>query len=449
MWLILLDCSDSMAHPFETVGVDLPGSVRKFKAKDKLEAAKKAVLFQLGRLEEATDVVLFGFTSKVVEICAGHAGNVERFESKLAEVKAHNGTDIAAALDHAVEYVTGRPDIATQPAVLLISDGKSDVEQARAAARSCVSAGLTVHMLVIDPTHEGMQMAKAIMHITKGQLEPVTSDDEMLTGMTKAADRFMREAAQAEAILTGAEQEFVADREEAKTRPEVSFTAGYPKIIARGSNYPVQIYVHVSALLAEVEKLLREQLAPLGAALATSTADSALPIARGRLITVQPNIMNIFANPPRQEIVWVDDYHRLDFQISYAGQGRGATVCGGFVDIFVDGLIVGQIPVSINVPAKRAKLSVEGAAWVETVKMLSRIFASYAHEDEALVRACKTYYRTLGIHMYVDRDELLSGDPWRATLAKLMEKSDSSSFTGRRRPPIQPKWQMSGRSLST
>ena len=220
-------------------------------------------------------------------------------------------------------------------------------------------------MLVIDPTDEGMQMARAIMQITKGQLERVTSDDELLTGTSEAADRFTREAAQAEAVLTAAEQEFVADREEAETRPGVSFTAGYPKIIARGRNYPVQVYVHVSALLAEVEKLLREQLSSLGTALATSTADAALPIARGRLITIQPNIRNIFANPPRQEIVWVDDYHRLDFQISYAGQEHRATVCGGFVDIFVDGLIVGQIPVSINVQAKRAKLPVEGAAQVE------------------------------------------------------------------------------------
>ena len=279
-------------------------------------------------------------------------------------------------------------------------------------------------MLVIDPTDEGMQMARAIMQITKGQLERVTSADEMLTGTSEAADRFAREAAQTEAILRGAEQEFVADREEVRTRPEASFTAGYPKIIARGRNYPLQVYVHLSALIGEVERLLREQLAPLGGALATSTADAALPIARGRLITAQPNIRNIFANPPRHEIVWMDDYHRLDFQISYAGQDPRTTVCGGFVDIFVDGLIVAQIPVSISVPAKGAEVPADGAAQVETVKMLSRIFASYAHEDDALVRACKTYYRTLGIHMYVDRDELLSGNPWRATLAKLMEKSD-------------------------
>lgn len=424
MWIILLDCSGSMADPFEAVGLQLEGRVRKFEAKVKLEAAKKAVLFQLSRLDEATEVTLFGFTSTVKEICAGPAGEVERFERELAGLEAHNGTDIAAALSHAVAYVTARPDITIKPAVLLISDGKSDVEQAKTAARNCVSAGLRVDMLVIDPTDEGMQMAKAIMHITKGQLERVTSDDEMLAGTGKAADRFAREAAQAEAILKRAEEEFVADREEAEARPEVSFTAGYPKIIARARQYSMQVYIHVSALLGEVEKLIREQLAQLGGALATSTADAALPIARGRLITAQPNIKNIFANPPRQEIVWMDDYHSLHFQISYAGQESGATVCGGFVDIFVDGLIVGQIPVSISVPAKRAKGPVDGAVQVETVKMLSRIFASYAHEDEALVRACKAYYRTLGIHMYVDHDELLSGDPWRATLAKLMEKSD-------------------------
>src|SRR5260370_33067594 len=96
-------------------------------------------------------------------------------------------------------------------------------------------------MLVIDPTDEGMQMARAIMQITKGQLERVTSDDELLTGTSEAADRFTREAAQAEAILTAAEKEFVADREETETRPAVSFTSEYPKILARGGNYPCQL----------------------------------------------------------------------------------------------------------------------------------------------------------------------------------------------------------------
>ena len=43
-------------------------------------------------------------------------------------------------------------------------------------------------MLVIDPTDEGMQMAKAIVRITQGQLEPVMSDDEMLAAQERAAD---------------------------------------------------------------------------------------------------------------------------------------------------------------------------------------------------------------------------------------------------------------------
>lgn len=108
MWIILLDCSGSMADPFEVVGLQLQGRIRKFEAQVKLEAAKKAVLFQLSRLDEATDVILFGFTSTVEEICAGRAGEVARFDRELARVEARNGTDIAAALSHAVAYVSAR-----------------------------------------------------------------------------------------------------------------------------------------------------------------------------------------------------------------------------------------------------------------------------------------------------------------------------------------------------
>src|SRR5689334_25166685 len=129
MWIILLDCSGSMADPFEAVDFQFQGRIRQFEAKAKLDAAKKAVLFHLRRLDESTDVVLFGFTSTVAEICAARAGEVERFEFELAEVKPHNGTDIAEALNHAVAYVAKHPDIPIKPAVLLISDGKSDVEE--------------------------------------------------------------------------------------------------------------------------------------------------------------------------------------------------------------------------------------------------------------------------------------------------------------------------------
>src|SRR5260370_9082916 len=111
MWIILIDCLDSTAHPFEAIGVQLHGRVRKFEAEIKVEAAKKAVLFQLDRLDEATDVILFGFTSTVEKICAGGAGEVERFDRKLAGLKAHNGTDIAAALSHAVAYVSAPGDL--------------------------------------------------------------------------------------------------------------------------------------------------------------------------------------------------------------------------------------------------------------------------------------------------------------------------------------------------
>src|SRR5689334_9569902 len=142
MWIILLDCSGSMADPFEATDFKFQGTIRRFAAAAKLEAAKKAVLFHLARLDEATEVVLFGFTSSVEKICAARAGEVKRFEHELAKVKAHNGTDIAAALNHAVGYLAERPDITLKPVVLLISDGKSDVEEAKMAARSCINAGM-------------------------------------------------------------------------------------------------------------------------------------------------------------------------------------------------------------------------------------------------------------------------------------------------------------------
>jgi hypothetical protein len=59
-----------------------------------------------------------------------------------------------------------------------------------------------------------------------------------------------------------------------------------------------------------------------------------------------------------------------------------------------------------------------------TVEILSRVFASYSHKDELIVRACKATYRALGIQLFVDKDDILSGQVWRDVLRRSITDHD-------------------------
>ncbi|NTW84016.1 MAG: TIR domain-containing protein [Chlorobiaceae bacterium] len=58
------------------------------------------------------------------------------------------------------------------------------------------------------------------------------------------------------------------------------------------------------------------------------------------------------------------------------------------------------------------------AAWYES------IFASYAREDSELVKHLKECYEALGMHMFVDLVDLLSGVEREKALVDKIDKSD-------------------------
>ncbi len=417
MWIVLLDHSGSMGEPFEAIDIEALGRVRSVEADVKLDAAKKSFLIELRRLPESMQVILFGFTSKVTEVHSGPASDVAQFERQLSRLRPVNGTNIAAALTHVINYAHHKPQ------VLLISDGKSDLAAAKTAAHRCANAEIRVDMLVIDPTDEGLEMAKAIAGITHGRWDPVTSADELAKRTSEAGATVSRDLARAEELLHQADDEYHAIQTQVEPQARVSFSAGYPAEIEPQRKYPLLVYIHLNELKQAIEALLKEEIGASGAPPICSSAAAATRIPRGTLITVQPNIPGIFANPPRQEIVWLEDYHKLNFEIQHAGPDAAGRSCAGFIDVLADGAFVGHIPVSIAVVTDSLPLT-ETVPLTVTSNPFARIFASYAHEDEAVVQACKETYKAFGIHLYVDRDDLLSGQPWRQTLQKLIAKCD-------------------------
>lgn len=417
MWIVLLDHSASMGEPFEASGIMDLGRIRTVEAQVKLDAAKKSFLLELERLPASMPVTLFGFTSSVTEIHSGLASDVGEFDRHVSQLRPVNGTNIAVALDHVVDSRYESPQ------VLLISDGKSHLEHAKSVAHRCAEAGIRVDVLMIDPTDEGLEMAKAIAGITHGRWDPVTSADELARRTRERGDKSALNLARAEELLRQADDEYHSLETSIREQPGISFSAGYPVRIDPYLKYTLVVYIHLDDLKELVEKYLRTEIAATGAAPTCSNAAAATRIPRGTLLTVQPNISGIFANPPRQEIVWLEDYHKLAFEIRHAGPDAAEKSCAGFIDILANGAFIGHIPVSIAVDSDSAPPS-EAISSTVTSNPFARIFASYSHEDDVVVQACKETYKAFGIHLYVDRDDLLSGQSWRQTLQKLIAKCD-------------------------
>jgi len=416
MWIVLLDLSSSMGEPFQAENLETLGRVRIVEAQKKIDAAKKSFLIELERLLPSLPVILLGFRSTVIEVYKGQASEYDEFKRRIEKLQPDDGTDIAVALQYLLNYEDQKPQ------VLLISDGQSPLEPAKAEAHSCANAGIRIDMLVIDPTEEGLEMAKAIAGITQGRWEPVTSAEQLAKKIQASGEARSADLARAEEFLSRADLEYQEISKQLEDKTRLAFSAGYPSRIHLHRRYPLVVYIHLEELQETIQKFLMDEIALPDVTPAISSSLSSTRIPRGTLITVQPNIPDIFANPPRQEVVWLEDYHKLPFNIQYSGTSEGAS-CAGFIDILALGVIIGHIPVSITVESE-SQGSLAEPPMIVVGNPYARVFASYSHHDDAVVQACKETYKALGIHLYVDRDDLLSGQPWRDTLRKMILKSD-------------------------
>jgi hypothetical protein len=155
LWVLLLDTSGSMGNPFRSAGV-FDGPFEASNAETKIDAAKEILLKQLRGLA-STDVIIIAF-SDYPETVFRSSENNSTLLSSLQHVTAGGGTDIAAAIEHAMSEV--HPNVIAS--ILTITDGLSDYEPAVAAAQDAFSRGIRLSGILIDPTPEGEALLRAI-----------------------------------------------------------------------------------------------------------------------------------------------------------------------------------------------------------------------------------------------------------------------------------------------
>jgi hypothetical protein len=417
MRIILLDCSGSMGRPF-TGTEEYSGRTRGAQATLKLEAAKIELIRSVASFADATSIAIFEFTSSASLIYEGTSNDHVGIEQALTDLVAHNGTNIASALDKVSEYVSKLERLPIVQ-ILVISDGLSDLRQAQASAQKiAMQQAVIIDVILIDSTEEGLQVARSI--VINGQVIVITSSEELEESVLVVSDKQKEFARQLDMALS----EYQEDENSviAKTIPveRLSFTAAYPGAMSTGAWYSILVYLHLANLRDQVLDIIRQRSAQLGLRPLTSSAEATTLLKRGNWLRFIPRLGGATFNPLSQEVAWLEDLQELSFRLMVDQSMLGRSLIGS-IDVYCETVLIAQIPLSVNIREETDRFSPPVTCHAQT---FSRIFASYAHADSDVVEACSAVYTALGIYMYIDKHSLRSGQLWHPMLRQFIDKAD-------------------------
>ncbi|MFY9315098.1 MAG: VWA domain-containing protein [Burkholderiales bacterium] len=182
LWVVLLDASSSMGESFSS-DYQFAGHVDTGAYATKIEAAKDRLLKELHGLGDS-HVAVISFSDSAELVCRGSAASPNQFRPAIEGITADGRTNIAAALRLAL-YDVIRQTSFDYVSILLISDGLSNVGDPIAAADECRTDKVPISTILIDPTPEGENLAKAISH--GGRVTAVTSSDAFGEAVGEAA----------------------------------------------------------------------------------------------------------------------------------------------------------------------------------------------------------------------------------------------------------------------
>jgi hypothetical protein len=203
----------------------------------------------------------------------------------------------------------------------------------------------------------------------------------------------------------------------------VSFTAGYPRVVAPQLRYSLSVYVHLGRLQAAVDQYIADESQRFGLRPAVSRVAAFVPLPGGTRLWVRPEVPGVGFDPPAQELRWLKDLQRITFRLQALSHTAGRSVRGA-VEVHAGPLLVAQVPLSIRVRGVGERQ--EGAEGVaaSTARLFRSVFASYAPEDDDIVKAVADAYRPLGIDMLLDKVSMQAGEDRHQGLSQLIEEAD-------------------------
>ncbi|MDX2162920.1 MAG: toll/interleukin-1 receptor domain-containing protein [bacterium] len=216
-------------------------------------------------------------------------------------------------------------------------------------------------------------------------------------------------------------------------REPSEFTAYYPKEVVPNTWYDLLAYVYrVSAaglVAADAQGELGSQIRDYRRVARPEQSF----VADNAAITVTPRIAGFQVNPVSATIGFFDAWNRADFKVRANAAAQVSEVHEGAITFSIDGVIVCDVPLFIEVnPAAAAPVSgtpisqptATPITHAEPRKIYRAVFCSYSRKDVRIIERVERAYKILGDAYYRDLTTLRAGEAWDQRLLELIEQAD-------------------------
>ena len=214
----------------------------------------------------------------------------------------------------------------------------------------------------------------------------------------------------------------------------VQFTVYRPKTIIPEKWHTMLAFAHLSEKAPDaspddpdpVEEVARQARQILGQAAdyGQTTQDSSQAIPRDGEITMVPVVQGIAFNPPRRTFLWTEAVHREEFRLRAASPGlEPKTVLRGRLTLYLGTLIIAEIPLKFQVEFEASSVPAQNMATAQA-RPYRKIFASYSHQDTAIVEHIEHYANAVGDTYLRDALNLRAGQDWNDELLRMIDQAD-------------------------
>jgi hypothetical protein len=155
-------------------------------------------------------------------------------------------------------------------------------------------------------------------------------------------------------------------------------------------------------------------------------ADSQFPIPRESEVTLIPDVPKITFNPPRRSFIWATELrvHDESFLLRAPNDLTGS-LARGRLSIFLGHLLLADMAITFRIESASSNLSASEQQWNRSsTRPFRKVFASYSHRDEQIVKAMEHHVKALGYDYLRDVVHLRSGQPWSDRLLGLINEAD-------------------------
>jgi hypothetical protein len=208
--------------------------------------------------------------------------------------------------------------------------------------------------------------------------------------------------------------------EVSKADQSVKFAAYHPREVLPNEWKPLVAYVYRAFAESNINEDAGKQLGPLLTAMRRLTQSAKSLIQEGALITATPTLPGFQFNPPSASVAFYEDWQRFDFKLRAHG-AQLYQAANGWITFSVEGVIVGDIPLSIYVSDKA---QTDAPTTSASNKLYEAIFCSYSRQDTLIIERVERAYKALGLDYLRDVESLRSGQHWSDELRALIDRAD-------------------------